>query len=80
MYSNSQRCVGAAIYPAEPGVLIGQLREDEAVAEAGTLLLAVPIQSGGALQCACSGGNSDHCRPNSWLAPDCRWGWLFLRE
>jgi alkanesulfonate monooxygenase SsuD/methylene tetrahydromethanopterin reductase-like flavin-dependent oxidoreductase (luciferase family) len=33
-------------YAAEPDVLIGQLREDEAIAEADTLLLTVPNQLG----------------------------------
>jgi len=33
-------------YAAEPDVLIGQLKEDEAIAEADTLLLTVPNQLG----------------------------------
>src|SRR6202171_959771 len=32
--------------PAEPDVLVGQLKQDEAIAEAGTLLLTVPNQLG----------------------------------
>ncbi len=33
-------------YAAEPDVLVDQLREDEAIAEADTLLLTVPNQLG----------------------------------
>jgi alkanesulfonate monooxygenase SsuD/methylene tetrahydromethanopterin reductase-like flavin-dependent oxidoreductase (luciferase family) len=41
-----QRAVFGRSYAAEPDVLIEQLREDEAIAEAETLLLTVPNQLG----------------------------------
>jgi alkanesulfonate monooxygenase SsuD/methylene tetrahydromethanopterin reductase-like flavin-dependent oxidoreductase (luciferase family) len=40
------RAIFGRSYAAEPDVLIGQLRKDEAVAEADTLLLTVPNQLG----------------------------------
>jgi alkanesulfonate monooxygenase SsuD/methylene tetrahydromethanopterin reductase-like flavin-dependent oxidoreductase (luciferase family) len=40
------RAIFGRSYAAEPDVLIGQLREDEAIAEADTLLLTVPNQLG----------------------------------
>jgi alkanesulfonate monooxygenase SsuD/methylene tetrahydromethanopterin reductase-like flavin-dependent oxidoreductase (luciferase family) len=41
-----KRAVFGRSYAAEPEVLIEQLREDEAIAEADTLLLTVPNQLG----------------------------------
>jgi len=38
-------------YAAEPEILIKQLRKDEAIAEADTLLLTVPNQLGVAYKC-----------------------------
>src|SRR6201996_353164 len=40
------RAIFGRSYTAEPGVLIEQLREDEAIAEADTLLLTIPNQLG----------------------------------
>ena len=40
------RAVFGRTYAAEPDVLVGQLKEDEAIAEADTLLLTVPNQLG----------------------------------
>ena len=40
------RAIFGRTYAAEPGVLVEQLREDEAIAEADTLLLTVPNQLG----------------------------------
>jgi len=40
------RAVFGRSYAAEPHVLIGQLRKDEAIAEADTLLLTIPNQLG----------------------------------
>ncbi len=42
----STRAVFGRTYAAEPGALIEQLRQDEAIAEADTLLLTVPNQLG----------------------------------
>jgi hypothetical protein len=42
----STRAIFGPGYAAEPDVLIQQLREDEAIAEADTLLLTVPNQLG----------------------------------
>jgi predicted dinucleotide-binding enzyme len=39
-------------YAAEPDKLIEQLKKDDAIAEADTLLLTVPNQLGVGLQCA----------------------------
>src|SRR5690606_7966953 len=41
-----KRAVFGRTYAAEPDVLVEQLREDEAIAEADTLLLTVPNQLG----------------------------------
>ncbi|RUX40915.1 LLM class flavin-dependent oxidoreductase, partial [Mesorhizobium sp. M4A.F.Ca.ET.050.02.1.1] len=41
-----KRAVFGRTYAAEPDVLIEQLRADEAIAEADTLLLTVPNQLG----------------------------------
>ncbi len=41
-----KRAVFGRTYAAEPDVLIEQLRQDEAIAEADTLLLTVPNQLG----------------------------------
>lgn len=43
---DSMRAVFGRSYAAEPGVLIEQLRNDEAIAEADTLLLTIPNQLG----------------------------------
>lgn len=40
------RAIFGRSYAAEPDVLVGQLAEDEAIAEADTLLLTVPNQLG----------------------------------
>src|ERR1700749_2885847 len=40
------RAIFGRTYAAEPGVLVEQLKEDEAIAEADTLLLTVPNQLG----------------------------------
>jgi hypothetical protein len=40
------RAVFGRSYAAEPDILIGQLRKDEAIAEADTLLLTIPNQLG----------------------------------
>jgi alkanesulfonate monooxygenase SsuD/methylene tetrahydromethanopterin reductase-like flavin-dependent oxidoreductase (luciferase family) len=45
-YIDSGRAVFGRSYAAEPDVLIEQLRKDEAIAEADTLLLTVPNQLG----------------------------------
>jgi alkanesulfonate monooxygenase SsuD/methylene tetrahydromethanopterin reductase-like flavin-dependent oxidoreductase (luciferase family) len=42
----SERAIFGRSYAAEPDVLIGQLMQDEAIAEADTLLLTVPNQLG----------------------------------
>jgi hypothetical protein len=47
--------------------LIEQLRKDEAIAAADTLLLTVPIPIRRRLQCACPGGNSNDCPPGTRL-------------
>lgn len=39
---DNMRAVFGRTYAAEPDVLIGQLKEDQAIAEADTLLLTVP--------------------------------------
>jgi alkanesulfonate monooxygenase SsuD/methylene tetrahydromethanopterin reductase-like flavin-dependent oxidoreductase (luciferase family) len=46
MLSESERAIFGRSYAAEPDVLIAQLRMDEAIAEADTLLLTVPNQLG----------------------------------
>jgi hypothetical protein len=38
------RAIFGRSYAAEPGILIEQLRKDEAIAEADTLLLTIPNQ------------------------------------
>ena len=43
---NNERAIFGRSYAAEPDVLIEQLKEDEAIAEADTLLLTVPNQLG----------------------------------
>jgi hypothetical protein len=50
-------------YAAEPDVLIEELKKDEAIAAADTLLLTVPNQLGVAYNAACLGGNSEDGRP-----------------
>ena len=45
-FIDSERAVFGRSYAAEPDVLIEQLRKDEAIAEADTLLLTVPNQLG----------------------------------
>jgi alkanesulfonate monooxygenase SsuD/methylene tetrahydromethanopterin reductase-like flavin-dependent oxidoreductase (luciferase family) len=44
--SETERAIFGKSFAAEPDVLIQQLREDEAIAEADTLLLTVPNQLG----------------------------------
>jgi alkanesulfonate monooxygenase SsuD/methylene tetrahydromethanopterin reductase-like flavin-dependent oxidoreductase (luciferase family) len=46
MLSPTERAIFGRSYAAEPDVLIGQLKQDEAIAEADTLLLTVPNQLG----------------------------------
>jgi hypothetical protein len=43
---SARRAVFGRTYAAEPDVLIEELRKDDAIAEADTLLLAVPNQLG----------------------------------
>ena len=43
---DSERAIFGRSYAAEPDVLIEQLKQDEAIAEADTLLLTVPNQLG----------------------------------
>jgi alkanesulfonate monooxygenase SsuD/methylene tetrahydromethanopterin reductase-like flavin-dependent oxidoreductase (luciferase family) len=42
----SERAIFGRSYAAEPDILIAQLKQDEAIAEADTLLLTVPNQLG----------------------------------
>jgi alkanesulfonate monooxygenase SsuD/methylene tetrahydromethanopterin reductase-like flavin-dependent oxidoreductase (luciferase family) len=44
--SEKERAIFGRSYAAEPDVLIEQLRQDQAIAEADTLLLTVPNQLG----------------------------------
>jgi alkanesulfonate monooxygenase SsuD/methylene tetrahydromethanopterin reductase-like flavin-dependent oxidoreductase (luciferase family) len=46
MLSESERAIFGRSYAAEPDALIAQLKMDEAIAEADTLLLTVPNQLG----------------------------------
>ncbi len=46
MLSETERAIFGRSYAAEPEVLIAQLKTDEAIAEADTLLLTVPNQLG----------------------------------
>jgi len=46
MLSETERAIFGRSYAAEPDVLVEQLKEDEAIAEADTLLLTVPSQLG----------------------------------
>jgi alkanesulfonate monooxygenase SsuD/methylene tetrahydromethanopterin reductase-like flavin-dependent oxidoreductase (luciferase family) len=46
LIGDSTRAIFGRGYTAEPEALIGQLREDEAIAEADTLLLTIPNQLG----------------------------------
>jgi uncharacterized protein (TIGR00369 family) len=46
MLSEKERAIFGRSYAAEPDALIGQLKQDEAIAEADTLLLTVPNQLG----------------------------------
>jgi len=46
MLSESERAIFGRSYAAEPDALIAQLKTDEAIAEADTLLLTVPNQLG----------------------------------
>ena len=46
MLSETERAIFGRSYAAEPDVLVEQLRQDEAIAEADTLLLTVPNQLG----------------------------------
>ena len=62
------RAIFGRSYAAEPDILIEQLRKDEAIAEADTLLVNHPKSTGCCLQCACHGGNSDFDRPSPRLA------------
>ncbi len=62
------RAVFGRQYAAEPNVLIEQLRKDEAIAEADTLLLTVPNQLGVAYNAHVLEGDSDYSRPRSRMA------------
>ena len=46
MLSETERAIFGRSYAAEPDALIAQLKQDEAIAEADTLLLTVPNQLG----------------------------------
>ena len=46
LLGGSERAIFGRSYAAEPDVLIAQLKQDEAIAEADTLLLTVPNQLG----------------------------------
>ena len=46
MLSESERAIFGRSYAAEPDILVEQLKKDEAIAEADTLLLTVPNQLG----------------------------------
>src|SRR5674476_1420482 len=46
LLSEKERAIFGRSYAAEPDVLIEQLKQDEAIAEADTLLLTVPNQLG----------------------------------
>ena len=46
MLSETERAIFGRSYAAEPDLLIAQLKQDEAIAEADTLLLTVPNQLG----------------------------------
>ncbi|MGB9413721.1 MAG: flavin-dependent oxidoreductase, partial [Pseudolabrys sp.] len=46
MLSETERAICGRSYAAEPDALIAQLKQDEAIAEADTLLLTVPNQLG----------------------------------
>ena len=46
MLSVTERAIFGRSYAGEPDVLIAQLKDDEAVAEADTILLTVPNQLG----------------------------------
>jgi hypothetical protein len=46
MLSETERAIFGRSYAAQPDVLIAQLKTDEAIAEADTLLLTVPNQLG----------------------------------
>ncbi|HET7378218.1 MAG TPA: hypothetical protein VFK30_16005, partial [Anaerolineae bacterium] len=46
MLSEKEHAIFGRSYAAEPDALIGQLKQDEAIAEADTLLLTVPNQLG----------------------------------
>lgn len=46
LLDENTRAIFGRTYAAEPDVLIGQLRKDEAIAEADTLLLTIPNQLG----------------------------------
>jgi hypothetical protein len=43
-FNRRTRAIFGRTYPAEPRVLIEQLKNDEAIAEANTLLLTIPNQ------------------------------------
>ena len=59
-------------YAAVPAILIEQIRKDEAIAEADTLLLTIPKSTRCCPQCARHGGNSDFDRPSARLALNSR--------
>ena len=71
-----RRAVFGRTYAAEPDVLIEQLKEDEAIAEADTLLLTVPNQLGVAYNVACTGGNSHDRRACFGLALEAFFLWV----
>ena len=62
------RAIFGRSYAAEPDILIEQLRKDEAIAEADTLLLTIPNQLGVAYNAHVHGGNSDYGRSSPRLA------------
>ena len=62
------RAIFGRSYAAEPDLLVKQLKTDEAVAEADTLLLTVPNQLRRRLQRACHRGDPESRRPVARLA------------
>ena len=66
------RAIFGRSYAAEPDVLVRQLKADEGIAEADTLLANGPEPARGRLQCACDRGDPDPCRPGDRVAVN---GW-----
>ena len=62
------RAIFGRSYAAEPDVLIEQLKKDEAIAEADTLLMTVPNQLGVAYNAPCDRSDPDPRRAGAGLA------------